>query len=143
MELTGLSKNSVIRAIRELMDCHAIIRSEYVANGVSSYTYRIASSNIEQGSSGFEQPSSNLGSSKSEHGSSKPEPTSAKNEHGGSSNLVPGVVQNLNTQKKDINKQETNKNTTRHAVAVEPVNDVQSSSTKRSEERRVGKECRL
>jgi phage replication O-like protein O len=137
MELTGLSKNSVIRAIRELMDCHAIIRSEYVANGVSSYTYRIASSNIEQGSSEIEQPSSNLGSAKSEQASSNIEQTSAKNEQGGGSNLAPGVVQNLNTQKKDINKQETNKNTTRHAVAVEPADDVQSSSPKKTEHRKA------
>ena len=135
MELTGLSKNSVIRAIRELMDCHAIIRSEYVANGVSSYTYRIASSNIEHGSSEIEQVSSNLGSAKSEQASSNIEPTSAKNEQGGGSNLAPGVVQNLNTQKKDINKQETNKNATRHAVAVEPADDVQSSPPKKVEHR--------
>jgi len=119
IQMTGLSKNSVIRALRELVECDAVIRREQTVNGVSVYTYRIT-----HGSAEIEQGSSNLGSAKSEQGSSEIEPPSAKIEPVGSSNFEQGVVPNLNTQKKDINKRETKKITTRHDVAVEPPSDV-------------------
>lgn len=131
IQMTGLSKNSVIRALRELVECDAVIRREQTVNGVSVYTYRIT-----HGSAEIEQGSSNLGSAKSELGSSEIEPPSAKIEPVGSSNFEQGVVPNLNTQKKDINKRETKKKETKKsatAVALEVPDD--SPKVKLSETR--------